>query len=199
MEPKRMYLTDIAEEIKQRIDMRDICEKYGIEVSRSGFCRCISPHHLDNNPSMKVYHDGAKCFSCGAHAASVIDFEMILFDISFREACKRLNDDFNLGLLVNDELTPEERKRAAQAKRERAENRELIKKRHKVLQNHVYDAMVRCSALQNIIDETPPSSDPFEDLDDRYLTALSQLPAAEYALRVAEINLSEFEHQYKVG
>lgn len=194
-----MTIIEIADEIKQRIDMRDVCEKYGIQVNRSGFCRCISQNHFDTNPSMKVYHDGAHCFSCGAHASTVIDFVMMYLDLTFREACVRMNSDFSLGLPYNADMTKEERDRAKKAKHERAEQRRKLKERHNALQNHVYDAMVRCSDLRNIIDSSQPGSDPLDDYDDRYITAMAELPAAEYALDVAQINLAEFEKVYKVG
>ena len=53
-----------AEEIKQTYSMRDILEKYGIHVNRSGFASC--PFHTgDRTPSLKIYDRDFYCFACG--------------------------------------------------------------------------------------------------------------------------------------
>lgn len=45
----------------------------------------------------------------GRHG-SVIDFAMLLFNCSFREAMGRLNSDFNLGIGISRPITYRERK-----------------------------------------------------------------------------------------
>lgn len=195
----KFTMPDIAAQIKQRLDMRDICERYGIHVNRAGFCRCVNPSHDDRKPSMKVYHDGAYCFSCGASAPSVIDFAMLYFNISFREACKRLNDDFDLGIEFGVELSEEERERARKAKHERKAQMDLLRKKHEALKQTVVEAWNRWAALDKIRCESQPGSDPFEPYDERYLTAMAELPKAEYALDEAQYNLAEFERDYYGG
>ena len=62
--------------------------------------RC--PFHADRNPSMKVdsrFH----CFGCGADG-DVIDFTAKLFQLSLRQAAKKLTTDF--GLSVTDNFQP---------------------------------------------------------------------------------------------
>ena len=44
-----------VEEIKQQNTMRDVVTRYGIEVNRSGFCKC--PFHNEKTASMKIYKD----------------------------------------------------------------------------------------------------------------------------------------------
>ena len=51
------------EEIKEQINMSDVLSRYGIQV-RNGMCRCPFHGH-DRHPSMKVYRDGVRCFTCG--------------------------------------------------------------------------------------------------------------------------------------
>lgn len=51
-----------SEEIKESTSMTYvISQMYGIPV-RGRMCKC--PFHNDNSPSMKVFEDGAHCFTC---------------------------------------------------------------------------------------------------------------------------------------
>lgn len=87
-----------AEEIKQRLTMREVAEHYGFQVNHANCIRC--PFHAgDRQASLHIYPGtgGFHCFGCGANG-SVIDFVMRLFDLNFRQAVLRLNADFQLGL-----------------------------------------------------------------------------------------------------
>lgn len=52
-----------TDEIKQNVTMFDLLPQYGIHIKR-GMCSCMF-HGTDRHPSMKVYKDGLKCFTCG--------------------------------------------------------------------------------------------------------------------------------------
>ena len=87
-----------AEEIKQRLTMREVAEHYGFQVNHANCIRC--PFHAgDRQASLHIYPStgGFHCFGCGANG-SVIDFVMRLFDLNFRQAVLRINADFHLGL-----------------------------------------------------------------------------------------------------
>lgn len=77
------------EEIKQQTDMKDILSEYGIAIVR-GMCRC--PFHDDRKPSMKVYKDGVRCFTC-AKSWDVFAFVMDMDGISFLQAFKKLGGE----------------------------------------------------------------------------------------------------------
>ena len=117
--------SDAAAQIKQLLPMREVCEKYGIEVNFHGFAHCVF-HQGDKNGSLKIYpgERGWHCFGCGA-GGSVIDFAMRLFDITFPQAIVRLSADFNLGL-SNDTTTPQERSKLIEARRREAEKKAKI-------------------------------------------------------------------------
>ena len=114
-----------AEEIKQRLTMREVAERYGFQINHANCIRC--PFHAgDRQASLHIYPGtgGFHCFGCGANG-SVIDFVMRLFDLNFRQAVLRLNADFQLGLTDNKpdraarsaalEARREEQRRKAQA------------------------------------------------------------------------------------
>lgn len=91
-------MVDLAAAIKDRLTAPEVFAFYGFQPDRSGFLRCPF-HQGDRHGSLKVYEGdrGWHCFCCG-RGGSVIDFVMELFGLSFHEACRKLNEDFRLGL-----------------------------------------------------------------------------------------------------
>ena len=114
-------MKDAAREIRQALEMREVAEHYGFQVSRSGFMTCLF-HTGDHTASLKVYPEagGFHCFGCGAHG-SVIDFVMKLFGLDFRQAVLRINADFHLGLSME---RPGRAERSMLLEQRQAERRE---------------------------------------------------------------------------
>lgn len=73
-----------VEEIKQSTTMRDVLTRYGIQPNRSGMCSCPF-HGKDRHPSMKIYKDGFKCFTCGKYG-DLFGFVQEYENCSFRDA-----------------------------------------------------------------------------------------------------------------
>ena len=123
------YRSDLAGQIKRTLSMDRVARFYGFEPSRAGFIHCpFHPH--DKTPSLKIYEElgrGFHCYACGK-GGSVIDFVMELFQIDFRQACVRLNNDFFLRLTndVPDKKTVAEwqKKRLEEDKKRQAEEAE---------------------------------------------------------------------------
>ena len=108
-------MIDYAHEIKQTVTMRQVCERYGIEVNRANTACC--PFHSDRSPSMHVY-DGDRgywCYACNS-GGDVIDFTMRYFKIPFKNALERLNEDFSLNLPLNAPLDRKARQTIARRK-----------------------------------------------------------------------------------
>lgn len=112
--------SDAAGIIRDEIPIGDVVRFYGYEPDRSGFIQC--PFHDDPHPSLKVDErkNRWKCYGCGA-SGSNIDFVMLLYDLSFRDALKRLDEDFRLGLLDEPIDRDEIRRREAERERKRKE------------------------------------------------------------------------------
>lgn len=89
---------DVFRAIKEAVPMREAVVQYGFEPDRAGRIRC--PFHDDQNPSLRLYdgNGGWWCFVCN-EGGSVIDFTAKLFGLSFLQAAKKLDHDFNLGLM----------------------------------------------------------------------------------------------------
>ena len=89
-----------AEQIKQMVTMKKVAEFYGFNPNRAGYICC--PFHGEDTPSLKIYSDnrGWYCFGCN-RGGDVIDFVRSLYNLDFPAACKKLNDDFALGLSID--------------------------------------------------------------------------------------------------
>ena len=94
---------NIFQDIKDRVDLRDLVRYYGLDVNRGGFACC--PFHNERNPSFKVYEDHYHCFGCGAHGDHT-DFVEKLYGVSNIEAAKKISHDFGVRLIVSELATP---------------------------------------------------------------------------------------------
>ena len=95
--------SNIFQDIKDRVDLKDLVRYYGLEVDRGGFACC--PFHNERHPSFKVYEDHYHCFGCGEHGDHV-DFVQKLYGLSNIEAAKQINKDFGLGLETGEIAKP---------------------------------------------------------------------------------------------
>ena len=86
---------NIFQDIKDRVDLKDLVRYYGLEVDRGGFACC--PFHNERHPSFKVYEDHYHCFGCGEHGDHV-DFVQKLYGLTNIEAAKKISHDLGLGL-----------------------------------------------------------------------------------------------------
>lgn len=87
-------MINYAREIKSRVDLKDVCQKYGIKFSARGKC----PLHQGNDNNFAMTRTNFICFSrCGS--GDVITFVQKLFGLSFREALKKIDIDFKLGII----------------------------------------------------------------------------------------------------
>lgn len=186
---------DFAYTIKNAVTMREVCETYGIRVNRMGKARC--PFHHDSKPSMQIF-DGNRgwwCYPCG-EGGDVIDFVMRYFNLSFRDAIAKMNDDFHLGLPVGHVLDREKRYELIERVRKRQEARDRRDAVHGALLA-VYAARYdRFAELDRWKFTFAPES-PGGPFDERYVRACFELPRAQYLLDLAEMELIEFERRDK--
>lgn len=116
-----MTLTEICQNIRQLVPMKEAVEFYGLPVNRAGFISC--PFHEEKTPSCKIYESSFNCFGCGA-GGDVIDFVRKLYEIDFKAAVTRINCDFGLNLPLKREPSKEEQERARKIKAEREQKAE---------------------------------------------------------------------------
>ena len=86
------------EAVKQAVPTRQAAESYGVQVGRNWMACC--PFHDDKHPSMKI-NQNYYCFACGAKGDAV-NYVAVLFGLSQFEAAKKINDDFSLGISIEN-------------------------------------------------------------------------------------------------
>ncbi len=152
-------MINFADEITNRITMKDIFDLYNFKPNRAGFITC--PFHSEKTASLKMFANGTKfkCFGCGEWG-SVIDFVMKIDGLSFKGAVIKINDAFNLGLPLKNNLTYREK---AEAKKQ-AKKRELIreiKNGYVESKSNLYDCLEDC---YKFAEETINKSEPWDNL-----------------------------------
>lgn len=164
---------DIFDRIKESVPMREAVEYYGFRVNRHGRMPC--PFHNGRDPNLRVYPGGRgyHCFVCGA-TGDVIDFAARLFGLDARQAARRLNEDFRLGLALDGRPDPS----ASREWRERRD-REAIERAAACV-----DVMFKCAEAREIRGVEPP----WEGLPDtgEYAALLGRLDYLDYYLGQAE-------------
>ena len=182
-----------ASEIKSRISSKEAFLYYGIELDRSGFCKCFLTG--ERTASLKVYDGdrGWHCFGCGAHG-SVIDFVMQYFSIPFGDAIKKINEDFSLGLPIGEKL--DRRKQIEMQKQAFLRKREMNarKAKQEELEKAYWAAFEEWKRLDDNRRNYAPKS-PTEPLHPLFVEALKNIAAAEYTLSCAEI--ARYEHEQR--
>ena len=182
---------DYANEIKSRVSMPEMMGRYGFELDRSGFCKC--PLHGEKTGSFKAYsgNRGFYCFGCGAHG-SVIDFVMLYFGVSFKDALVKINEDFSLGLPIGEKI--DRRKQLEINRQAFIRKREINAKKaeQERLENAYWEAFDEWKRLDdNKRDYAPKTST--EPLHPLFVEALKNISSAEYNLSCTEIARYEYE------
>lgn len=102
------------QQIKNNLTIRQVVEFYGIKISNNkAFC----PFHNEKNKSFSISDSKQifRCHTCSDKAGDLISFVSRLYNLKPKDACKKLNEDFSLGLF--GELT---RTQKLKAKRQKA-------------------------------------------------------------------------------
>lgn len=100
-------MIDYAGIIKSFVPVRDAVERYtGQQIVLNRIC-CPIHHGKDRN--MRIYNRSYHCFVCNA-TGDVIQFVQSVLGVSFMDAMKRLNEDFNLDLPIGAERSELNRK-----------------------------------------------------------------------------------------
>lgn len=114
-----------ARRVKELVRLTDVLARYNLTPSRAGFLHC--PFHSgDRDASLKIYPatDSWYCFGCG-EGGDVINFVAKMERCSFKEALKKLNIDFDLGLEEKQSL-----RNVRQRKQERG--REALRQKEQI-------------------------------------------------------------------
>ena len=180
---------DAVQTIKDRLTMYEVLERYGYEPNKKGFMCC--PFHLEKTPSMRIYEKDYHCFGCQEHG-DVITFVQKIFELSFKDALKKIDADFGLNIYGDHSFEELRRshyqQQALQAKRER-------EKREKQKANDDYwkafDEWKRLDDNRRIFKPKSPN----EELHPLFAESLQKLEYQKYVLDCAEVEVRSYERR----
>ena len=148
--------TVFADDIKGLVNMADVFRMYGVPVTQKGYAVC--PFHNEKTASLKVYPKSYYCFGCGA-GGDCITFVRDLFNCDFKEAVRKLNDDFALGIPIDEKITLRQADHYKKRQREIKElqQRELYEQERRIaLQNEYLDLLEKEQRLKDNFEKYRP-------------------------------------------
>ena len=172
--------------------MTTAAEFYGFHANRSGYICC--PFHGERTPSCKIYDGtgGWHCFGCG-EGGSVIDFVEKYFGLTFLDACKKINEDFRLGLPIGEKLDRRKRLAMAEADFRRKTERKLYEAGLAELDRE-YDKAFRIWQIYDTwAREFKPTS---LEINPLYVEAVKNIDKAAYDVDQAEEAREEYVRQH---
>ena len=128
------------QQVKDRLKIEDVVERYGVRLNRLN--KAICPFHKEKTASFSVNTSKQifKCFSCSDKGGDLIEFTSKMFALTPYEACKKLNEDFNLNIGVK--MTKFERMKAKKREKEVNKQKEEKRKRKEELEM-LYEIFVK--------------------------------------------------------
>jgi DNA primase len=126
-----MSAGNVFETLRDRVPIADVVRQYS-EVKGSK-ARCVSPDHLDENPSMHVYDVHVHCFGCGFRG-DVTDVWAVQREIERPiEAALDLAREFNIRL---PEMNTEAKREAQKRREKQDDSLQLARSCHAALEKH---------------------------------------------------------------
>lgn len=171
--------------LDEYITLPEVFQYYGYEL-RNGLCCC--PFHNERTPSCKVNKFQFNCFGCGAKG-NAVSFVEQLFNIDFKTAVQKINDDFSLGLLTS-ELTEKQKQKIRARKIQIYEAEQQLNELDNIKAEYM-------QAWKHYVTYKPTETDNAEEffgsLDKRYLDALVTIQRLDDYARLYDFKIEEFE------
>jgi hypothetical protein len=179
----------IANEIKSRVKMPELLQRYGIDADRKKRIAC--PFHNGTDKNCGVKDDYIHCFVCN-ESADQIGFVQKYFYLSFADAVSKINEDFSLGLPIGERI--DKRRQTGIARQTLLRKKEFKKKQeeHERYLTSWLDAHSELIRLERNKNDYRPKSD-CEELHPKFIEALRCIEYARYKLGCAEKELKEYE------
>lgn len=178
---------DAVQTIKDRLTMREVLEHYGYTAKRRMPC----PLHNGKDNNFEVKEKTFMCYSqCGG--GDVITFVQKLFNLSFPDALKKIDIDFNLGLFehISNRKSLDIARQSYQRKKERERQKQEIED----VKNRYWDIFGEWARLDRNKNLYAPKT-PDEEWHPLFVEALQKLAYQEYLLDCAESEVYEIEHR----
>lgn len=163
-----------VEEIKESVSMQSVLSERGIKVVRGRMASCPF-HGNDRHPSMRVYRDGYRCFTCG-DCGDVIQFVMKYDGVDFKTAFLSLGGTYA--------KTSDKERKILKLMREDARKKKEREERAK--RQFVYmlsSTMTVCRAVTEL----------YEPFSDEWCDAMNLIQKLEHIWEESQINGEEVD------
>lgn len=181
---------NFANEIKSRVTVKDVVNMYFVETDRNGRIRC--PFHGGHDFNCGVKTEYVHCFVCGK-SADQIGLVQALFDLNFKEAVSKLNDDFRLNLPIGERVRLQRQISAAKKAVERKRQIEAEENERNRLNDAYWDAYGEVVRLERNMKEFEPVND--STPHPLYVEAVTYLEEAKFKLE--EADLARYKYEYR--
>ena len=178
---------DKVEIIKDRLTMDEVLRQYGYTPKKRMPC----PLHSGVDKNFEIKGKYWRCYShCGN--GDVISFVQQLFGLSFPDALKKIDTDFNLGLYehISNRKSLDIARQSYQRKKERERQKQEIE----AVKNNYWDIFGEWVRLDRNKTLYAPKT-PDEEWHPLFVEALQKLAYQEYLLDCAEMEVYEIEHR----
>lgn len=180
---------DFLNIINENLSMREVCEFYDITINQVSKALC--PFHNDTHNSLHIYEKRYYCFSCNAHG-NIIDFVKNYFNLSFQNAIKKINTDFNLNLPIENNNLKENQQLNAQLEEKRKQLEERKQKYIELAQEYDRTLNFWIKLDKIIIENKNSNKSNLDQLSDEYIIAVKNIDYAYYCFECADFALKEF-------
>lgn len=177
--------------IKQNVTVPQLLEFYGYKPSR----RIPCPIHGGDGNNFEVFKDSYCCYSrCGS--GDVISLAMALSGLSFADAVKQIDTDFDLGLFKKPSLG--QHRKAQREIAEREKQRLAEEKARKQAEDNYWTAYDEYLRLEtNKLIYAPKTAD--EPRHPLFTEALNNLSAQRYIVDLMDERRDEFDRKKHIG
>lgn len=181
-------LRQAAGEIRERLDIRDVAERYGLAFNRAGYARC--PFHAEKTASFRVQnHVFAHCFGCGQNADAVKLVQQLL-GLPRADAIRKLSADYGLRLDIGCPPTLKQSVDARRRLAQRKHDADLARQAELDAERRFFDRVMDEDRIKEILAERAPKR-PTDELDDAFVAALKAKDAVSYAADLARAELAD--------
>lgn len=162
--------------ILARLTMEEVVQMYAPRKIYKNRCACPVHNGEDNNFS--IYEHSFYCWVCGA-AGDLIKFVSLMFDITYPDAMRKLDEDFNLGLFRQQTLT-QHRNNQKKLQEFRKKQMEKQLKAEEAFSEYLYN-LKELDRLKELKEKYRPKSED-EELHPLFVEAVKMIPQIENRL-----------------
>lgn len=168
--------TEMTDTVRDKVSAYEAGKVLGLNPDRYGRCACPVHHGTDRNCMLWKDNRGWYCYVCRT-GGDVIRLAERVLECSFPEAVEWLNSAFQLGLPLDREYNPDERRDAQIAKKRRQIEREL----KEAIRAELFETYLNAGDLVGRLERDAEEYRPVrwdEAWDKRFVTALRLMTEA---------------------